>query len=276
MFSLLSKPLEEKLAGIVAKMYNVKTSELVIELQNIIEQIHKEIPENKRISYGRYNIIKKIGIFIYPLLEKSASDIVLFAQKLIDYEADDPFVKSLGVQLYSIYGEKSSNLDIVLRLFEKIAADDNWIVRECSSGFIRKLIKAFPDKIHPWYKQMAQSKLPMQRRFAIESLRPVVENHWIKKKPEFAFSILELMYEENDEYPRTSVGNSLSDWMRIDEKRTLEVVKKLAGSGNKDSCWIAYRACRNLIKKEPVLVMDILKIDRYKYKDRQFHRKDVK
>ncbi len=52
-------------------------------------------------------------------------------------------------------------------------------------------------------------------------------------------------------------------------------MKKLAGSGNDNSYWIAYRACRNLVKKEPVLVMDILKIDRYKYKDRDVERKDV-
>ncbi len=50
---------------------------------------------------------------------------------------------------------------------------------------------------------MAQSKHPMQRRFAIESLRPVVENNWMRRDPEFAFSILELMYKEDAEYPRT-------------------------------------------------------------------------
>jgi hypothetical protein len=275
MFSLLSKHLEEKLTRMSAKVNNTHTSELVVELQNIIEQVHKEIPERKRISYGRYNIIKKIGMFIYPILENSGSDILLFASKLVDYESNDPFIKSLGVKLFSIYGEKSGDLDIVLPLFENVANNDNWIVRECSAGFFRKLISAFPDKIHVWYKKMAQSKLPMKRRFAIESLRPVVENHWLKKKPEFAFSILELMYKENAEYPRTSVGNSLSDWMRIDEKRTLDVVEKLANSGNKDSYWIAYRACRNLVKREPVMVMDILKIDRYKYKDREIERNDI-
>jgi hypothetical protein len=275
MFSLLSKHLEEKLIRMCSKVNNTHTSELVVELQNIIEQVHKEIPERKRISYGRYNIIKKIGMFIYPIIENNGNDILQFSSKLVDYQSNDPFIKSLGVQLFSIYGEKSGDLDIILPLFENIATNDNWIVRECSTGFFRKLTKAFPDKIHSWYKKMAQSKLPMQRRFVIESLRPVVENHWLKKKPEFAFSILELMYKEHVEYPRTSVGNSLSDWMRIDEKRTLDVVEKLANSGNKDSYWIAYRACRNLVKREPVMVMDILKIDRYKYKDREIERNDI-
>lgn len=276
MFKIISKINEEKLTGIVEKITICDFSEIVPGLQHSIEQIHQNIPENKRISYGRYNIIKNIGIFIYPLLEKNGIDILQFASRLVAYESNDPFIKSLGVQLFSIFGGMNGDLDIVLPLFENIATNDNWIVRECSTGFFRKLIKSFPDKIHSWYKKMAQSKHPMQRRFAIESLRPVVENHWLKKKPEFAFSILELMYKENVEYPRTSVGNSLSDWMRIDEKRVLDVVKKLAGSGNKDSYWIAYRACRNIVKRDPGLVMNILKIDRYKYKDREFDRNDIK
>jgi 3-methyladenine DNA glycosylase AlkC len=275
MFKLISKIHEEKLTGIVEKITICDFSEIVHDLQNSTEQIHQDIPEKKRISYGRYNIIKNIGIFMYPFLEKSERDILQFASKLVDYESNDPFITSLGVQIYSIYGEKSGELDIVVPLFENIATNDNWIVRECSTGFFRKLIKSFPDKIHSWYKKMVQSKHPMKRRFAIESLRPVVENHWLKKNPEYAFSILELMYKENSEYPRTSVGNSLSDWMRIDEKRTLDVVKKLADNGNKDSYWIAYRACRNLVKKDVELVMDILKIDRYKYKDRKFDRNDI-
>jgi hypothetical protein len=47
---------------------------------------------------------------------------------------------------------------------------------------------------------MAQSENGMQRRFAIESLRPVVENIWLKKNPEFVFSVLKLMYYECDGY----------------------------------------------------------------------------
>jgi hypothetical protein len=130
----------------------------------------------------------------------------------------------------------------------------------------------YPDEMHRWYKMMVVSNDPMKRRFACESLRPVADNQWFKKHPDFVFPIIEKLYRESDKYPRTSIGNSLSDWMRIDEERTLKIVRKLAGSGDKNAYWIAYRACRNLVKKKPLLVMEILKTDRYVYKDRRYYR----
>ena len=62
--------------------------------------------------------------------------------------------------------------------------------------------------------------------------------------------------------------------MRINLEYTLPVVKGLASNGDDNSYWIASRACRNLVKKEPLLVMDILRTDHYKYKDRDFRRAD--
>jgi hypothetical protein len=48
------------------------------------------------------------------------------------------------------------------------------------------------------------------------------------------------------------------------------LVKELVGSGDKNSYWIAYRACRNLVKKDPLRVMDLLKVDEiYKRDDYQ-------
>ena len=45
-----------------------------------------------------------------------------------------------------------------------------------------------------------------------------------------------------------------------------------AADGN--SRWIATRACRNLVKQEPVRVMDLLGVDEYRYKDRVYKRSD--
>jgi 3-methyladenine DNA glycosylase AlkC len=215
-----------------------------------------------------------LGIFTYPLLKTTKIDIYQLGSSIFNNEDNDPFVRSLGVQLASIYAEESGEIANVTKLFEQAAMDKHWEVRECSAGFIRKLIRKYPSVMHKWYLKMARSENAMQRRFAVESLRPVADNNWFKNNPDFAFSVLEQLYMEAEAYPRTSVGNSLSDWMRIDEERTLKIVKKLAGSGNKNSFWIAYRACRNLVKKKPILVMDILKVDSYKYKDRVFNRKN--
>ena len=70
------------------------------------------------------------------------------------------------------------------------------------------------------------------------------------------------------------MGNNLSDLARRLPDLVYELVKELVESGDKNSYWIAYRACRNLVKKEPIKVMDLLRVDEYKYKNRIYQRND--
>jgi len=174
--------------------------------------------------------------------------------------------------LISIYGEKTKDLNTVLPIFEQAATDEKWEVRECSAEFIRKLVKKIPVEMKKWYLKQVKSENPMARRFASESIRPVADNAWFKKRPEFCFDIIENLYTELKPYPRTSVGNNLSDWARTDKEKVFKIVEKLVASGNKNSYWIAYRACRNLVKTEPIGGMDLLKVDEYKYKKRVHYR----
>ena len=46
-------------------------------------------------------------------------------------------------------------------------------------------------------------------------------------------------------------------------------------SGHANSYWIAYRACRNLVKADPVRVMDLLRVDEYSYKKRICRRTET-
>jgi 3-methyladenine DNA glycosylase AlkC len=107
-----------------------------------------------------------------------------------------------------------------------------------------------------------------------ESLRPVVENRWFHKNPEYALGIIQYLYTESAPYPRTSVGNNLSDWTRVNEEIAWPIIKSLAESGDKNSYWIATRACRNLVKKKPLQVMEILGVEEYKYKSRVYKKGD--
>ena len=272
MFTVLTEKHLQLIRNLIKTIGNTPLVGIAAELHELIERIREDIPEKKRISYGRYSITTKMGEVMYPLLTEKNVDVVAFSQELFGNPEHDEFVRSLAVQLLTIYGESGGKTQIVLSCVEKAAMDDNWIVRECSAGYVRKLIKKYPDTMQTWYLKMVRSKNPLQRRFAGESLRPVADNGWFKKRPDYVFPVIRHLYEESDAYPRTSIGNSLSDWMRIDEDRTLEIVRKLVKSGNKDSFWIAYRACRNLVKKEPLLVMDMLGVDEYRYKDRKFKR----
>jgi len=274
MFQLINPSHQKTIAKIIEKIRKASAYEIVADMENLIEQIRADIPEKKRISYGRYSIIKQLGLILYPVLKETGIDVFDFAFEIFNAPKHDQFVRSLAIQLISIYGLESKDLSKVLTVFEKAAVDENWEMRECSAGFIRKLIKKYPERMKRWYLKQVKSKNPMSRRFASESLRPVADNLWFKKHPEFTFSIIKNLFTESVPYPRTSVGNILSDWAKIDNEEIYKIVEDLANSHDKNSYWIAYRACRNLVKKEPIRVMNLLGVDVYKYKKRIYYRKD--
>ncbi len=274
MFHLINPSHKKLLDKLINGIPENSISNIHKDIQDLIATIKDDIPEKKRISYGRYSIIKQLGLTLYPLLKQAQCEIFTISLEIFKNIRHDPFVRSLAVQLISISGLESNALTKALTLFETAAKDEQWEVRECSAGFIRKLIRKNPKKLKKWYLTQATSQNPLSRRFASESLRPVADNVWFKNNPEFSFSILTLLFKESKPYPRTSVGNNLSDWARIDKERIYTLVEKLVKSRDKNSYWIAYRACRNLIKKEPIRVMDLLKVDEYKYKQKIYFRKD--
>jgi 3-methyladenine DNA glycosylase AlkC len=99
-------------------------------------------------------------------------------------------------------------------------------------------------------------------------------NRWFYQDTDYPLSIIRGMFKESSAYARTSVGNNLSDLARQCPETVHDVVRELVESGDKNSCWIAYRACRNLVKKDSLKVMDLLKVDEYKYKERMYKRSD--
>jgi len=274
MSRIISSHHQELINKLVLEISDRDLSSLAAELTELISIIHKDIPEKKRISTGRYSIVKALGSEIYHHLKDAEIDIQKFSRGLFGIQDIDPFVRSTAVQLFSLVGLESGDLKTILPVFEKAAADEDWIVRECSSGLVRKLTRAFPDLMRAWYLDLVQSEDPNQRRFVSESLRPVVENKWFQKDPEYALGIIQHLFQESAPYPRTSVGNNLSDWLRVDENVAWPIVEELASNGDQNSHWIAYRACRNLVKKEPLKVMDLLGVEEYKYKSRVDRKAD--
>ena len=272
MFTLISSKHEARLNEIISSINEEFTGKISLELAELINEIREEIPKKKRISYGRYSIIKKMGIMMYPSLIKNNIDPFNFSLKLFEYKQGDQFVRSLSLQILSIYAIKQGNPSSILPYFEQAAIDEKWEVRECSAGFIRKLIREHPKIMEKWYTKIVLSNNPQLRRFASESIRPVADNKWFKKNPDFCFSILKHLYHENHPYPRSSVGNNLSDWSKIDKERVFRIIEDLVKNNDKNSYWIAYRACRNLVKIEPSRVMDLLDIDKYTYKKKIYQR----
>ena len=162
----------------------------------------------------------------------------------------------------------------MLPFFEASVSSDDWGLREFAQMFFRKLIQKHPNEIHDYLLKLVKSRDPNIRRFVSETLRPVKENRWFYRNPEYSLSILRHLFKESAEYARTSVGNNLSDLARHLPELVLRIIEDLVKSGDQNAYWIAYRACRNLVKNEPIKVMDILEVDEYHYKKKVYYRSD--
>lgn len=240
-------------------------------LEKIIIALHKAIPDKKRISYGITYVVKTFAKDLYKWLE--SSDFKTMEIAVLIYENMPTFrTKCIGLGIISHIGV--SDVEKALPYFYHASSHEIWEVREFAQMYIRKVTKAHPKRIQEFLYSLAVSDNPNRRRYASEALRPVTENKWINDTPDYSLKVLRVLFEEADEYPRTSVGNNLSDLSRKQPELILEIVEELILSGNENSKWIAHRACRNLVIKDPIRVMDILDIDQYKYKNKQYNRSD--
>lgn len=241
---------------------------IIAELQALL---YANIPDNKRISYGRYYTIKTLSAYLNQQLENHELSVFEFASYLF-VNSQNPIDRGVALGMLSYYGE--ADPQVVIPYFLEAASCQEWEVREHAQAFARRVIKAHPQQMKEIYLQLVHSEDPFIRRFVSESLRPVCENRWFHKDPQYPLSILRNLFYEHTAYPRKSVGNNLSDWARKEPEMVYDIVAELVASGNKDAFWIATRACRNLVKKEPLRVMDLLGVDQYKYKKRIHRRED--
>lgn len=230
-----------------------------------VNKMHASIPANKRISYGIVHTIKELGQFLSEIYCNHNAGLFKISSGLYNNSVS---MESKAVALNMLTISGLSDPISALPYFEKAAADENWELREISQILFRRLIKKNQETIQTFLLRLVKSEDPNVRRFVGETLRPVCENKWLYKQPEYSLSIIKHLFSESKLYPRTSVGNNLSDLSRHQPGLIYQTVEKLVASGDKNSYWIAYRACRNLVKKEPEKVMKLLQTETYKYKDR--------
>jgi 3-methyladenine DNA glycosylase AlkC len=184
----------------------------------------------------------------------------------------DAKCRGVSLGLLSFHGVDS--FKPVLPDFEAAAASPDWGTREYAQMFFRRMIRHHPEEAREYLLRLTKSEDANVRRFVGETLRPVRENRWFYQDSDYPLSIIREMFKENSAYARTSVGNNLSDLARQCPEAVCGVVRELVDNGDKNSHWIAYRACRNLVKREPLKVMDLLKVDEYRYKERIYRRSD--
>jgi 3-methyladenine DNA glycosylase AlkC len=258
-------------AAITQDLLSGKAERGIEQLRVLKDEIHKAIPEKLRIGRGITWVVERISML---MAAQGLPDETLRSLALGIYSQlkDDDLLIGVAIFLMAEYGKRHPVE--AFGFFETAAGVGHWVVREFTAGAFRKTIKPNKDVIFAWLQKMAQSTDPNQRRFASETLRPVTYNNWLNQQPEYSLNVLRLLFSETHPYPRTSVGNNLSDLSRKQPELIFAIVKDLMASGDVNSRWIAYRACRNLVKKEPRRVMDLLSVEEYHYKDRNFYRKE--
>ena len=242
------------------------------QIAAVLVELYANIPADKRISYGRVHTVKVLADYLYTQLTAAGAPVFDIAANLYD-ASPDPLSKGVALGILSFYGLDDHRP--VLPFFESAAAAGDWETRELAQMLFRKLIKKHSNDMKTFLLRLVESDDAHLRRFVGETLRPVQENRWFYAQPDYPLSILRRLFRESAPYPRTSVGNGLSDLARRLPELVYELVEELVAGGDKNSYWIAYRACRNLVKRDPIKVMDLLQVDEYRYKTAIYKRPEV-
>ena len=170
-------------------------------MSTVLKELYKNIPEKRRISYGRVYTIQVLSKYLFSSLVELGANVFEISEEL--FERSEEFqTKGVALGILSFYG--ITDYKKVLPFFEASAASVNWDMREFAQMFFRKLIEKWPDEMKSYLLKLTESNDPNIRRFVSETLRPVKENRWFYKKPNYSLSILRKLFKESSEYPRTS------------------------------------------------------------------------
>ncbi len=241
------------------------------EIEKMTDIMKSRIPDKKRISFGITYVVIQLGDTIWKSWEEQNRKLFSKSMKSLWEKADNHKQQAVLLRIMGHYG-LSTDFFEVTPYIENAAKSDDWILREFAPTFLRMYTKADRKAAQAYLLKLVESDNPYIRRLASESLRPVTDLSWIQKEPDYSLKILRKLFNESAEYPRSSVGNNLSDLARKNPGLVFDLVKELVGMKDKNSYWIAYRACRNLVKTDTLHVLDLLGVDEYKYKKRVYGR----
>jgi 3-methyladenine DNA glycosylase AlkC len=115
---------------------------------------------------------------------------------------------------------------------------------------IRPYIRKYPTETIKQMKTWAKSENFHLRRLASEGLRPKLP--WAPKlelfidKPKPVFEILNILKTENVKFVMKSVANNLADYIKVNQKAALALIKDWEKSDNKNTQWIIKHATRKM------------------------------
>lgn len=255
--------------GILSNLRSNNFAKVNKHIENVLSELYNNIPDNKRSSYGVVHTMKVLTDFLFSEIESTS--LSTYAINIYN-KAKHHNVKGVGLGLITY--QSLNNFKFGVRYFLDAASSNNWQLREYAQMFFRKVTNKYPEKTQLFLFEQAESEEANIRRFVAETLRPVVENRWILKEPNYSLSVLNKMFNDNNRYVRNSVGNNLSDLSKHHPELILDLVRKLTLSKDINAYKIAWRACRNLVKKYPLEVFGALNTNEYKYKSSIYRRSD--
>jgi 3-methyladenine DNA glycosylase AlkC len=272
MMNLLTEQIEAQIhTDLLDNFSSGRVLEGVENIRPVLDGMYSAIPARQRISHGRYTTIKVLADKLFEEFENAHLPVVEIGAAILN-SAHDYRTQGVGLGILALHGVEDYRS--VLPYFESAAQAEDWEPREYAQGLFRKVLKAHPAAMRSHLLEYVLSPNPNLRRFVSEMLRPVLENKWLYKDIEYSLSLLRHLFREAHPYPRTSVGNNLSDIASRNPELIFQVVAELVSMEDKNAHWIATRACRNLVKKYPLRVMELLGVDEYRYKTRIYKRSD--
>lgn len=247
-----------------------QAEQAVPALRSMQAELYASIPDKQRQSRGITWVLQQISSLLVVVCDRNLETIRSAGLSLYSQLAQDDLLIGVPVFLMAEYGKHHP--EEIYAFFEGAAGSQNWVVREFAAAGFHKVIAAQREQVQFFLKRCASSSDPNVRRFSSETLRPVTDLRWINQQPEYSLTVLSLLFKESHPYPRTSVGNNLSDLSRRQPELVFSLVEQLVALEDENSTWIAHRACRNLVKSYPERVLDLLGVDEYHYKDRHYFR----
>jgi len=159
--------------------------------------------------------IKKVEHGFKPIIE--VGNMMLGDNVENHFELAKDFLSdwSYQVRMLATYllGQLSTKNPEALKLLEtKVAADQDWRVQEMLAKAFDYYCKTIGyEKSLPTIKKWLSNKNPNVKRAVIEGLRIWTSRPYFKENPTVAIQLIGEHKEEESEYLRKSVGNSLRD-----------------------------------------------------------------
>jgi len=204
-------------AGVVDKTY---TKRIVF----IAEQLHQHLPNNYE---------EAIKILLDILGDENPDETGMFTNYW--------WIMPIG-KFIEIYGIQ--HFEISINAIEEVTK------RNTGEYAIRPFINKYPNKCLKRIKIWAKSENFHLRRLATEGLRPKLP--WAPKldtfieNPEPVFEILEILKEDKIMFVKKSVGNHLTDWLKVNPEPTKRLIHEWRKSENEHTQWIIKRATRKI------------------------------